>query len=177
MPKRTKKTSPTIAQSWARDQSTKLLIDLNLTDRQLRLFAVGCCLKIWHLIDHPDSKNAVNIAERFADGMATHEELASASDSAWASASDSAWAIQGILLESIAVLPAPIEPEWLNSTVIAIATGIYSDRAFDRCPILADAIQDAGCEVPAILDRLRHGEHWCKGDKLIDNLRGLTPIA
>jgi hypothetical protein len=43
--------------------------------------------------------------------------------------------------------PLPLNPEWLTSTVVQLAEGIYNDRAFDRLPILADALQDAGCEM------------------------------
>ena len=42
------------------------------------------------------------------------------------------------------VLSDPVRPEfdpdWLTSTAIALAEGIYQDRAFDRMPILADAL-------------------------------------
>jgi hypothetical protein len=44
-----------------------------------------------------------------------------------------------------------LDPSWLSSTVLALAQGIYEDRAFDRLPILADAMQDAGCEDADIL--------------------------
>jgi hypothetical protein len=49
--------------------------------------------------------------------------------------------------------PITLNPSWLTSTVIALATGIYSEKAFDRMPILADALQDAGCEKEEILNR------------------------
>jgi len=51
--------------------------------------------------------------------------------------------------------PVTLNLSWLTSTVIALACGIYTDRAFDRMPILADALQDAGCENAAILDHCR----------------------
>ena len=38
------------------------------------------------------------------------------------------------------------DPSWRTSDVVALAQGIYEERAFDRLPILADALQDAGCE-------------------------------
>jgi hypothetical protein len=37
--------------------------------RRLRLFGCACCRKCWHLIPHPDSRSAVEAAERFADGV------------------------------------------------------------------------------------------------------------
>lgn len=56
-------------------------------------------------------------------------------------------------------LPAPvIEPEWLSwngGCVRAMAEGILTRRAFDGLPILADALQDAGCENPVVLDHCR----------------------
>lgn len=56
-------------------------------------------------------------------------------------------------------LPVPhIEPDWLawnGGCVRAIAEGILSRRAFDGMPILADALQDAGCEDPVLLDHCR----------------------
>ena len=48
-----------------------------------------------------------------------------------------------------------IDPAWLSSTVTFLAQAIYADRAFDRMPILADALQDAGCESDAVLNHLR----------------------
>ena len=38
---------------------------------------------------------------------------------------------------------------------MALARGIAADRALDRLPILADALQDAGCEDATILSHLR----------------------
>ena len=41
------------------------------------------------------------------------------------------------------------------SDVVALAKGIYEESAFDRMPILADALQDAGCDNPDLLAHLR----------------------
>lgn len=53
------------------------------TDRDLRLFAVWCARQVEHLMEDSRSKDALNVAERFANGEATEEERAAAWDAAW----------------------------------------------------------------------------------------------
>ncbi|MBA4064380.1 MAG: hypothetical protein C0501_11835 [Isosphaera sp.] len=48
-----------------------------------------------------------------------------------------------------------VDPAWRTSTVVALAAGVYDERAFDRLPILADALQDAGCDSDDLLTHLR----------------------
>ena len=51
--------------------------------------------------------------------------------------------------------PVAFDPAWRTSDVLALAQGIYDDRAFDRMPILADALQDAGCADDDVLNHCR----------------------
>src|SRR5262245_9664817 len=44
------------------------------SDRKLRLLAVACCHRIWHLIP-VECHSAISTAERFADGQVSSEEL------------------------------------------------------------------------------------------------------
>lgn len=44
---------------------------------------------------------------------------------------------------------------WRTETAIGLAHAIEADEAWDRMPILADALQDAGCELPPVLDHCR----------------------
>jgi hypothetical protein len=50
---------------------------------------------------------------------------------------------------------ATVDPSWLTADVLLLARGIYTDRAFDRMPILADALQDAGCGNDTVLNHCR----------------------
>lgn len=61
-----------------------------LTDRELRLFAVWCARRVQHLMTDPRSINAIDVAERYANGEATDDELTAAWDAAGAAAWDAA---------------------------------------------------------------------------------------
>ena len=61
-------------------------------DREIRLFAVDCARQVQHLMTDPRSLAALDVAERFANGLATSEELDAARAEAWAAAGAEAWA-------------------------------------------------------------------------------------
>ena len=70
--------------------------------------------------------------------------------------------------------PVALDPSWLTPTVLALAKGIYAERAFDRLPSLADALQDAGCENPEVLDHCRGPVPHVRGCFVVDLLTSRT---
>jgi hypothetical protein len=71
--------------------------------------------------------------------------------------------------------PLNLDPSWLSwrdGTIPKLAEAIYDERAFDRLPILADALEDAGCTNEDILTHCRQpGEH-VRGCWVVDLLLG-----
>jgi hypothetical protein len=200
--------------------------------RKARLFSVACCRRVWHLLDSPADRRAVEVAEevaekkkRLADLRVSHE-AASITDlgpdpspwvpgrswsyvgspewdfcfglwvspegrrlcrvARWASTPtpwgcpdstandarvllafriglDAAKAEQqaqcGLLRDIVGPPVRPvIQGAWLRSNggmVGGLAEAIYEERAFERLPILADALEDAGCSDEALLGHLR----------------------
>jgi len=64
-------------------------------DREWRLFAVWCARQVQHLMTDQRSIDALDVAERFANGLATTQELDAAGAAAWAAAWDAARAAAG----------------------------------------------------------------------------------
>ena len=70
---------------------------------------------------------------------------------------------QLVLLRDIAgnpFRPVAFSPEWRTDTAVTLARQMYESREFSAMPILADALQDAGCDSHDILSHCRsEGPH------------------
>jgi hypothetical protein len=231
-------------------------------NRKIRLFACACCRLIWeHLVDER-SRNAVEVAERHADGKATDDELKIASTAAmhahqevfdrigktgacmeWAAeyaadaipfhgARNVSWMaatprwleirtkrpsdwdeirevpctiskqsgplslvlgkwkvitlteteatgaekpVQIVLLHDIfgnPFQPVTINPKWLTPNVVAVAQTIYEQRRFQDIPILADALEEAGCTNAEVLGHCRSEGPHVRGCWVVDLILG-----
>jgi hypothetical protein len=70
---------------------------------------------------------------------------------------------------------AAIDPSWHTwngGTIPGLALSIYQENAFDRLPILADALEEAGCADAALLSHCRRESAHVRGCWALDSLLG-----
>jgi hypothetical protein len=73
--------------------------------------------------------------------------------------------------------PVQVAPEWLaacDRAALRLAEAIYREQAWDRMPILADALEDAGCADADILTHSRSARVHVRGCWLLDVLLDRT---
>ena len=84
----------------------------------------------------------------------------------------------GLLAEEIfgnPFRPVTFDPAWQTDTVVSLAKGMYESRDFSAMPILADALQDAGCDNAEILTHCRDESlTHVRGCWVVDILLGRT---
>jgi hypothetical protein len=169
------------------------------SERKLRLVKVAECRPFLSKMPNEQCRQAVIAAELFADGLISEGDLIIACRAALNThdlimqqdfqgcafarvAAEAAYLPIRDMSSAPAIYcwdifgnpfrPISIAPSWLTSTVVALAKGIYNDRAYDRMPILADALQDAGCENADILNHCRGEGVHVRGCWVVDLLLG-----
>jgi len=192
--------------------------------RKLRLFACACVRRIWHLMTDVSARQAVEIAEEYADGLLAYAELKrawndtskalrKAKDMTWrdqrghhaalevvhpgissclGAADSAAWvcgdsysesrrserAAQASLLRDLFNHPShPVSIAasylaWNDETIPKIAWTIYQESRFEDLPILADALEEAGCFNAQLLDHLRGPGPHVRGCWALDLILG-----
>ncbi|VTR91873.1 Uncharacterized protein (Fragment) OS=uncultured bacterium PE=4 SV=1 [Gemmata massiliana] len=68
--------------------------------------------------------------------------------------------------------PVTFSPSWRTSTAVTLAAQMYESRDFSAMPILADALQDAGCDSADVLDHCRGPGPHVRGCWVVDLVLG-----
>ena len=90
-------------------------------------------------------------------------------------ARETEWSVHRALLHDIfgnPFRPATLDPSWRTSTAVALARGMYESRDFGAMPILADALQDAGCTSDDVLGHCRGTGPHVRGCWVVDLVLG-----
>jgi hypothetical protein len=164
--------------------------------RKAMLFACACvrrkkpALQDWE-------QQIVDVAERYADGLATEDELKQAqgrsigvSGVAWVVLTKDYWAaveaarfagededeaMQCAYVRDVCGNPyrrVRFAAEWRTDAAVALAKVIYEDRDFEGMPLLGDALEDAGCVDVNILDHCRVPGPHIRGCWVVDLVLG-----
>jgi hypothetical protein len=244
---------------WQECISPELMLEYlseRASPRKRRLFACACVRRIWPLLDHERLRQAVKVAERFADGRVAAEvvdkarrlvkrlreerEVEEAQRGTWEAraARAAAQAVEALFPEQGPILipprdvrdppdvvsatrtartaaraaeaergedtsaagepirrlhtldavdlvreifgnpfrPSALDPRWLDwkeNTLLRMAHVIYRKRCFRNLPILADALEEAGCNDAAILTHCQAAVAHVRGCWVVDLLLGM----
>lgn len=122
---------------------------------------------IRNLIGFVDPAASVEVAWRIAEGVGHFAaDFIPSPDGSWPPQRTQVWkeaetqerAEQTDLLRDIVgnpFRPVSFSPDWRTDTVVALARQMYESREFGTMPILADALQDAGCDNDDVLSHCR----------------------
>lgn len=64
------------------------------------------------------------------------------------------------------------DPRWLTSTVVSLARTMYETRDFGAIPVLADALEESGCDDAGVLGHCRDGGPHVRGCWVVDMVLG-----
>jgi hypothetical protein len=68
--------------------------------------------------------------------------------------------------------PVSFDPSWQTSTTVGLARTIYESRDFATMPVLADALEEAGCDSPDVLAHCRGPGPHVRGCWVVDLVLG-----
>ena len=162
------------------------------TNRKLRLSRCAWCrLHPYQSADYL-TRIAVEVAERYADGQASEEERQAALEWAVGDAKECLdveqnnryyrgattpreWDLLKCSVYRDIFGPLPfrtiaIDQTWLTSSITSLAATIYADGNFGHMPILADALEEAGCTNTDILSHCRQSGVHVRGCWVVDLL-------
>jgi hypothetical protein len=195
---------------------------LKASDRKVRLFTAACCRHLGSKLTDERSWRAIDVVERYADGLANEQDLESAFHIADAasqeSPSDAADAVvsattsygpygdqQAIRIAyatdvarvAVRAAPTPLRPAvraaqaallrdlfghlqyrpvqiaptwitWHEGTIPTLTHSIYTERRFHDLPLVAKALEEAGCTDTDILSHCREPGPHVRGCWVVD---------
>ena len=145
------------------DQALQSLCQVTGHDREIRLYSVWCARQVQHLLTDQRSLYALDIAEQYANGLATAEELSIASDAASAATSDAAsdaakatqWVVEWNATQEVALSAALSAASCVAASLDVRATAGFAIGAAAGAAGAAEADQFDAADVAREAQELR----------------------
>jgi hypothetical protein len=144
--------------------------DRERTKKELNAVKRESGAALTHVTRHPDVQRACTTA-----WSSTRDAPSAAMYPCWVFTEGADRRAQVALLRDLFGNPfrrVAFDPAWRTPTVVSLARGVYADRAFDRLPVLADALMDAGCTDADVLDHCRAPGPHARGCWVVDRVLG-----
>jgi hypothetical protein len=102
------------------------------SDRKLRLFAVACCRRIWHLLTDERSQHALQLAEAFADESVNRPDLQLPHVEAGLAAEAAHWQNRPGPIQTAAEAVVPVVTESLGRKTLDYIVGSVAEAVGDE---------------------------------------------
>lgn len=177
-----------------REKVKNLLSESKCSRRKTTLFACACVRQVWHLLTDDRSKKAIEAAEDYVDGSISLKKLQTATVAAatYAAADAATYATDAATYDAaadatrkkqetrqIVLLQEIINPgkhpeirlQNNTKTIQALAERCYLGD-WGLAPLLADALEETGCDDHEIMNHLRGPNTHVKGCWAVDLILG-----
>ncbi|AMV27755.1 hypothetical protein VT84_25360 [Gemmata sp. SH-PL17] len=151
--------------------------DRRTSFRRLVLFSCAGCRLVWDSLDR-GAKASIEEAEvdehKFTTGMSAFSLIEEIFDHPIICANSNGARFANFIRDIFGnpFRPVALSPSWRTSTVVALASQMYGSRDFSATPVLADALQDAGCDSADVLDHCRNNGPHVRGCWVVDPVLG-----
>jgi hypothetical protein len=164
---------------------------LKVSERKVILFLLAT--RLHEVYERSRSRQVICAAlDQFAEGIITREELSAVyqaegmrigpppsftpeNASYWLATTKEASKLACRVIREVfgnPFRPVAFSPEWKTDTAMSLAKQMYEAREFGAMPILADALQDAGCDSADVLNHCRGAGPHVRGCWVVDLVLG-----
>jgi hypothetical protein len=146
--------------------------DLNEPQTNTRIWCLSAARSLLQAVDIPLllSDDGLLSTRRFVETAFIHSHVKSYDDPPTRKVVNERRAQANLLREILGQPSRPVafDPRWRTPTVLIMAGTTYAERKFEDLPIMADALEEAGCSVAEILEHCRGNHPHVRGCWALD---------
>ena len=158
-----------------RDRGRAYRLSLAVMESRVDLSQQCLGAELWRASKKTLNRKEYNFYKFGESASAAVSYTAGEEHAAFLAAKEAEFAQQTLLVRDIfgnPFRPVIADPAWLTSTVLALVRRLSESQDLSAMPILADALQDAGCEDPDVLGHCRGDRPHVRGCWVVDLILG-----